>query len=312
MSVTSAKAVALLLASVCLTAPAGEGRAQTGWGDGWTRYTYGREEFSVRLPAAPFVWEESRQIPGNPFEREAGRVFGAYSGDFVYTIESYDNPRRSETLDYFANNFLLRGRKEMRLRELASVPSGGREYFRSYTCGGQSTCEETSRVFRTDRHAYIVSVVGESPSQATAREFLDSFTLSAKPEGTLISDAPPAPIEVRMPPKNEPPPNVALPAAASGGALMQREVTRKAILVFRPEPGYTEKARQKQVSGVVRMKMVLGADGRVRDISLVKILPDGLTERAVRAARHMLFIPATKDGRRVSQWVTVEYVFNIY
>jgi hypothetical protein len=41
-------------------------------------------------------------------------------------------------------------------------------------------------------------------------------------------------------------------------------------------------------------------------------LPDGLTEACINAARKIKFIPAMKDGRFVSQYVTIEYNFNIY
>jgi hypothetical protein len=41
-------------------------------------------------------------------------------------------------------------------------------------------------------------------------------------------------------------------------------------------------------------------------------LPEGLTEQAIEAARDIEFKPASKDGRPVSQYVTVEYNFNIY
>ncbi|HYN85242.1 MAG TPA: energy transducer TonB [Pyrinomonadaceae bacterium] len=94
--------------------------------------------------------------------------------------------------------------------------------------------------------------------------------------------------------------------------FQSREVTRKAVITSKPEPGFTEEARKNQVTGTVRIKMVLGANGSVSNISVVKGLPDGLTERAIAAARRIQFQPAQKDGRPVSQWITIEYSFNIY
>ena len=44
----------------------------------------------------------------------------------------------------------------------------------------------------------------------------------------------------------------------------------------------------------------------------MKGLPHGLTERAIAAARAIQFTPTQKDGQAVSQWVTVEYNFEIY
>jgi TonB family protein len=91
-----------------------------------------------------------------------------------------------------------------------------------------------------------------------------------------------------------------------------REVTRKAILVSKPEPGFTEAARKNNVTGTVRLRMLLAANGSVSNISVVKGLPDGLTEKAIAAAHQIRFTPAQKDGRNVNQWVVIEYNFNIY
>jgi TonB family protein len=91
-----------------------------------------------------------------------------------------------------------------------------------------------------------------------------------------------------------------------------REVTRKAIITAKPEPGFTEEARKNNVTGTVRLRAVLSASGSVQGISVVKGLPDGLTERAIAAAKQIRFTPAEKDGRAVSQYVTLEYNFNIY
>jgi periplasmic protein TonB len=91
-----------------------------------------------------------------------------------------------------------------------------------------------------------------------------------------------------------------------------REVTRKAILLSKPEPGFTEEARKNNVMGVVKLRLVLASSGQVTNIAVVKGLPDGLTEKAIAAARQIRFQPAQKDGRAVSQHIVIEYNFNIY
>jgi TonB family protein len=87
---------------------------------------------------------------------------------------------------------------------------------------------------------------------------------------------------------------------------------RRAMIVYKPEPGYTEEARKKGVSGTVVLRAVLSPDGTVTDIEPIKWLPNGLTERAIRVARQMRFFPAMKGGQPVSQSVTLEYNFNVY
>jgi TonB family protein len=91
-----------------------------------------------------------------------------------------------------------------------------------------------------------------------------------------------------------------------------KDVTTKVRLIAKPEPDYTEEARQSQVTGTVVLKAVFASDGMVKHILVVEALPDGLTERAVRAARKIKFIPATLDGNPVSMYIQLEYNFNLY
>lgn len=94
--------------------------------------------------------------------------------------------------------------------------------------------------------------------------------------------------------------------------FLSSELTTKARLLFRPEPQYTEEARKAGVDGKVVLRGVLAVDGTVQNILVLRSLPHGLTETAVKAARQIKFIPATKDGRPVSQFVQIEYNFNLF
>lgn len=91
-----------------------------------------------------------------------------------------------------------------------------------------------------------------------------------------------------------------------------REVTSKARVLDKPEPTYTEAARKNQITGTVVLRAVFSQSGTVTNISAVSRLPDGLTERAIAAAKQIRFVPATKDGRPVSMWMELQYNFNLY
>jgi TonB family protein len=105
-------------------------------------------------------------------------------------------------------------------------------------------------------------------------------------------------------------------AAASADPLRKfyaaTEGVTRAVITFKPEPGFTEEARNANVRGAVRLRAVLGADGTVRHVIVLRRLSHGLTEKAVKAARQIKFKPATLGGRPVSQFVVLEYNFNIY
>lgn len=95
-------------------------------------------------------------------------------------------------------------------------------------------------------------------------------------------------------------------------AFSGSEVTTKARLVSKPEPAYTESARQAGVTGTVVFRCVFAADGSIRHLLVINALPNGLTEQALKAARRIKFTPATIDGRPVSMFIQLEYNFNLY
>jgi protein TonB len=95
--------------------------------------------------------------------------------------------------------------------------------------------------------------------------------------------------------------------------LTGKEVTVRAVIKSKPLPGYPREARPFGVAGQVKLRIILGADGEVRDeIEVLEGLPYGVTEEAIKAARQIEFEPAQKDGRPVSQYVTLVYNFNLH
>lgn len=97
-----------------------------------------------------------------------------------------------------------------------------------------------------------------------------------------------------------------------GKVFLRREVTTPARISARPEPRYTKAARAGGVSGTVRLRLILAADGSVSHIEALDRLPYGLTRESIRAACKIRFQPAMKDGQAVAQQVMVMYGFQIY
>jgi TonB family protein len=91
-----------------------------------------------------------------------------------------------------------------------------------------------------------------------------------------------------------------------------KEVDTIARVVSKPEPVYTELARAKGTIGTVILRCVFTSDGNVKHLLIIRPLPFGLTEQAIKAAGRIKFIPAMKDGRSVSMYIQLEYIFNLY
>ena len=93
--------------------------------------------------------------------------------------------------------------------------------------------------------------------------------------------------------------------------LTAKEVDARVVITAKPKPSYTKEARRNGIQGFVVLKVLLSGDGKVSRVRVVKGLPAGLTENAIRAACKMAFKSAMKGGQPVSQWVTAEYAFRL-
>jgi periplasmic protein TonB len=90
-----------------------------------------------------------------------------------------------------------------------------------------------------------------------------------------------------------------------------KEVDTKAEITARPDAVYTREARRNAVQGLVTLKLLLLPNEKIDRIKVVKGLPFGLTENAIRAACGVKFKPAVKAGNPVAQWVTIQYGFQL-
>ena len=90
-----------------------------------------------------------------------------------------------------------------------------------------------------------------------------------------------------------------------------KEVDVKAEVTTKPEPDYTREARRVGVQGLVVLQVLLLGDGKIDRVRVVRRLPYGLTENAIRAACEIKFKPAMKGGQPVPQWVTLQYAFRL-
>jgi hypothetical protein len=77
-------------------------------------------------------------------------------------------------------------------------------------------------------------------------------------------------------------------------------------ILSKPKAPYTDEARQNNVQGKVILRVTFLASGQIGTISTVKGLPNGLTEKAIAAARMIKF----ETGKTVTR--TLEYSFTIY
>jgi TonB family protein len=82
--------------------------------------------------------------------------------------------------------------------------------------------------------------------------------------------------------------------------------------IYSPDPEYSEEARKVKHMGTVVLWLVVGPDGKPRDIRVARTLGLGLDEKAIEAVRSWRFEPARKDGKPVAVQVNIEVNFHLY
>ena len=136
-----------------------------------------------------------------------------------------------------------------------------------------------------------------------------------------IKIEPPASFSVDPPPQ---PPSAgsaigAAPAPTPGGQPKSAaaQAAQAAINDFKPvplnspQPAYTEAARAYQIEGAIIAKVLVAADGTIRQVRITRGLPEGLDEEAIKSCYELRFFPALKDGQPVPFWQSVQIEFNL-
>jgi len=98
----------------------------------------------------------------------------------------------------------------------------------------------------------------------------------------------------------------------AGDTVEPMTASLKPTILYREKAKYTEEARRNRVYGTVVLNMVFRADGAITNIRIIRGLPDGLTEKAIEAARKIRFQPAVKNGTPVSAQGSLEFTFDLY
>jgi len=78
------------------------------------------------------------------------------------------------------------------------------------------------------------------------------------------------------------------------------------------DPASSDYAQKNNIAGMVFLQMVVDAQGRPGEVTIVRPIGFGLDERAVEAVEHAQFRPGTLNGKPVSEVVNLQVTFRIY
>ncbi|MGD0957695.1 MAG: TonB family protein [Candidatus Acidiferrales bacterium] len=90
----------------------------------------------------------------------------------------------------------------------------------------------------------------------------------------------------------------------------QAGVLQPGEIVHRADPIYPEYAQTERIEGTVKLRVSIGADGTVRDVTVISG-PGPLVEAAIAAVRQWLYTPTLLDGKPVEAEEYVSIVFQL-
>ncbi len=105
---------------------------------------------------------------------------------------------------------------------------------------------------------------------------------------------------------------VSVPATVSITKCGDGTVSTRLKITSKPRAVYTDEARQNQIQGTIRLRVTFNADGTIGNVSPISGLGYGLTEKAIEAARRILFEPEIVCNKPRTITKTLEYFMTIY
>lgn len=269
----------------------------------WMRVVPQGEEFSILTPAAPILFKQGGDyIMNGTRERVLDhRSYGGYANEFNFYIESYKAARPKNLLKALDDvRYPLRAFES----EIKIQGHDAKEYRLTHEHFYGKYYEVVTR-----KHIYLITLASRGANNTAVARFLSGLSLGENVTEPATGQG----LDARDSPVYQ---SAILSETATvepvGKAIKPSEASRKAVIVGRPEPIYTDEARRKQVTGTVILRGVFGADGQIKDLRVKQGLDAGLTGKAIEAALSIRFFPAEKDGKPISQYIQIEYNFNLY
>jgi TonB family protein len=78
---------------------------------------------------------------------------------------------------------------------------------------------------------------------------------------------------------------------------------------YTPDPEYSKGAKKARISGVVVLTLVVGTNGLIHDVSVVRSLGYGLDEEAIKVLKTWKFRPGKSSGKPAPVKIAVEMPF---
>ena len=281
--------------------------------DKWIRVQSDNGEFSIEVPSKYKFYSNKEGFsfygPGNsnPYQLINMRMLNSFHDGTLLSFEVYETKKGALNAIYDQDVSRKKGFEKTKIKR------------NDHTI--QQIAQKTDQFylirqyFSSKTHIYILTAASRLNETPAMRRFLDSLIFKKNPNDNkdsnskVLSTLPMTEIGVEVKLENDDQP---LQKKSGLPETPKDENIIPVTILSKPRASYTEQARQNGVTGTIRLKPTLSADGFVSNIVVVKTLPDGLLRKALFSAIRIKFLPKENRGIAETVVVTMEYSFDIY
>jgi TonB family protein len=257
----------------------------------WNRLAPKKEEFSVLMPGSASVYVGSTYLRPGPYDTNwvsmPVRIYNVISDKTLFVIQSYESPNLKSLRDTLFNSDDKFFKFE---QDVKSNGFKGKRFVRSKT-----NIFGAGEYFLTKHHLYVIEAVRRDSDSPLIDQFLTSFNLESNNESPVEALVSQSEFSMSQNPVYE---------------INNQPEIRKAVILWKPEADFTPESSAARELGTVKLSIVLSSNGRVSGIEVLSSLRFGVTEQAIEAAKRVIFLPAEREGRFISQRVVIEYTYS--
>lgn len=168
---------------------------------------------------------------------------------------------------------------------------------------------EKSQIYRFKERVYLLKSVARHQNDQIAKDFFESVKLVNG--DTVVSPNLNNKSELIVSAKMVLPKEVkerSLPALTNATPIEPGDADQMPVLAYIPRPSQpSSDTRFDRGFYLLKLKVLLQADGKVGDVETITKVSKEIEKESIAAAKEIVFLPARKDGKEVSTYLTIRY-----
>ncbi len=291
--------------------------AQENYSGEWIRVQSDNGEFSIEVPTDYGFYGDKNGFlisrDSESYQLSEMRMLNAYHEKTLLSFEAYKTASPKAVADIIAD----REEKDGKESEIKLDESKFRQILIK-----KENLYAVRRYLTSKSHLYVLTAASRNGETPVMKRFLDSLAVkntnaksqSAPEINSKLKIVPFAALKLSQIEINQ----ISEPPKKNGDKKVPSSTPIKShnslpiAVITKPNPSFTESARQKGVEGSIRVRLTFSRNGSITKIGFLSTLKEGLLREVMFAAIRMKYVPAEKDGEPVVVTKLVEYAFHLY